>query len=317
MTERATKVLVVGSANVDMIVQSERLPRPGETVVGGEFSTAGGGKGANQAIAARRLGADVAFVARVGQDGPGQFTLDALRAEGLDLAWMTVDPDAATGVALILVDRDGQNMISVASGANSHLSVEDVQRASPVFATARVLVTQLEIPLDTTRAALTLARAHGLITILNPAPARPVPDDIFALADWLTPNELEATALAGLVVHDPPTALEAGQNLLRRGARNVVVTLGAQGAVLVTPAETAVLPPFHVLAVDTTAAGDAFTAGLAVGLGLGKSTRHCLVFAAATGALAATKAGAQPSLPRHADVLALISAGSNRPPGAR
>ena len=317
MTEQAPKVLVIGSANVDMIVHSERLPRPGETVVGGRFISAGGGKGANQAIAARRLGADVTLVARVGDDGPGQFTRDAFRAAGLDLTWVSVDSEAATGVALILVDKVGQNMISVASGANLRLSVDDVQRALPVFATAQVLVTQLEIPLDTTRAALSLARAHRLTTILNPAPARPISDDIIALADWLTPNELEATALTGSVVCDPSTALEAGQNLLRRGARNVVITLGAQGAVLVTSTETAVLPAFRVAAVDTTAAGDAFTAGLAVSLGLGKSARDCVTFASAAGALAATRAGAQPSLPCGADVLALISAGSDRLRGAR
>lgn len=317
MTEQAPKVLVIGSANVDMIVHSERLPRPGETVVGGRFISAGGGKGANQAIAARRLGADVTVVARVGDDGPGQFTRDAFRAAGLDLTWVSVDSEAATGVALILVDKVGQNMISVASGANLRLSVDDVRRALPAFATAQVLVTQLEIPLDTTRAALSLARAHRLTTILNPAPARPISDDIIALADWLTPNELEATALTGSVVCDPSTAVEAGQNLLRRGARNVVITLGAQGAVLVTSTETAVLPAFRVAAVDTTAAGDAFTAGLAVSLGLGKSARDCVIFASAAGALATTRAGAQPSLPCGADVLALISAGSDRLRGAR
>jgi ribokinase len=317
MTELAPKVLVVGSANVDLIVHSERLPRPGETVVGGEFNTAGGGKGANQAIAAHRLGADVAFVARVGQDGPGRFAIDAFRAEGLDLSWVSVDPDAATGVALILVDRNGQNMISVASGANLHLTVEEVERAASVFASALVVVTQLEIPLETTRAALRLARAHGRTTVLNPAPARPIPDDIVALADWLTPNELEATQLTGVVVHDAPSACEAAQILLRRGAGNVVVTLGAQGAVLVTPVESVVVQAFPVTAVDTTAAGDAFTAGLAVSLGLGKSARECLIFASAAGALATTRTGAQPSLPRREDVLALISAATICSAGVR
>ncbi|HLZ10651.1 MAG TPA: ribokinase, partial [Chloroflexota bacterium] len=214
MLDRSPAIVVVGSANVDMIVRSDRLPQPGETVVGGEFQTAGGGKGANQAIAASRLGAAVALIARVGNDAPGQSVLQSYRDEGLDLSAVTVDPDAKTGVALILVDAAGQNMIAVASGANGRLTPADVLVGESAIRSARVLLVQSEVPLETVRTALRSARQFGVTTILNPAPARESDNSILEYVDWLTPNELEATTLTGLVVDDVESATLAGQLLV-------------------------------------------------------------------------------------------------------
>ena len=307
MTRTAPTIIIVGSANVDLIVRSERLPNPGETVVGDDFLTAGGGKGANQAIAARRLGADVTFVARVGDDGPGRFALDSFKAEGLDLTAVRVDQVAPTGVALILVDQYGQNMIAVASGANSHLSPDDVQLAEPSIARSNVLVVQLEIPLETVQAALEIAGRHAVVTILNPAPARQVPDRLLRLVDWLTPNELEARTLTGVTVTDAVSAREAGRILLQRGVKNVVITLGSSGAVYLSNGSTETIEPFPVVAIDTVGAGDAFTAALAVSLARGRSPLEALTHASAAGALATTTRGAQPSLPGEVDVSSLVA----------
>ncbi len=308
METTSPRIVVVGSANVDMIVRSERLPRPGETVVGGAFQSAGGGKGANQAIAARRLGAEVVFVARLGDDGPGRELRVAFRREGVVDQAIIVDPDAATGVALILVDAAGQNMISVAPGANGQLRPADLTPLLSLCAGARALVTQLEIPLETVRAALELARSRGMLAILNPAPGRAVPDEILGLTDWLTPNESEAQSLTGVPVVDASSARVAAEILRSRGARNVVITLGKHGALYRGEAGTLAIPAFEVPTVDATAAGDAFTAGLAVALARGGSVANALTYASACGALATTRPGAQPSLPSHAEVAGLAGA---------
>src|SRR5579883_428009 len=309
MVQNVPAVVVVGSVNVDMIVRSERLPRPGETVVGGELTTAGGGKGANQAMAAHRLGADVRLVARVGADGPGDFARSGFEAEGLSTRWLTVDPSAATGVALILVDRQGQNVISVAPGANARLSSDDVRRAADAFDRARVLLVQLEIPIETVRTALEIARLRGMVTVLNPAPARSVPPDLLCLVDWLTPNETEAATLAEVEVVDRASARRVASDLRARGPAAVVVTLGERGAVAETPESAIDVEPFSVQAIDTTAAGDAFSAGLAVGLARGLTAGESLRYASAAGALTATRPGAQPSLPGDAEVRHLLETG--------
>lgn len=308
MNQVETKIVVVGSANVDFIVRSERLPRPGETVSGGELITAGGGKGANQAIGCRRLGATVEFVARVGNDGPGQLALSSFRAEGLNVEHVTVDRGTPTGVALILVDRIGQNMISLAPGANARLTVDDVREAAGAFIGAHVLITQLEVPIETVTYALEFGRSRRITTILNPAPARTLPDEILGLADWLTPNEVEATILTGLEVVDVASALEAGRRLTARGPKHVVITLGSRGAALVAPGLQLAVAPFPVDAIDATAAGDAFTAGLAVSVARGLTPAESVEYASACGALAATRPGAQPSLPGTDDVARLLAA---------
>jgi ribokinase len=220
---------------------------------------------------------------------------------------VTVDPDAATGVALIIVDRDGQNLIAVASGANNRLTPNCVQMAESAIRSARVLAVQLEVPLETVTAALQCARQNGVTTVLNPAPARQVPDTFLGLVDWLTPNEHEAATLSGRAVVDAESAAVAGRVLVEKGAKHVVVTLGGRGAVYVTKDRTEQIAPFSVSAIDTTAAGDAFTAGLAVSLARGRSVEEALAFASAAGALSTTRRGAQPSLPTEVEVEALAA----------
>jgi len=312
-TSRPT-IVVVGSANTDMIVRMPRLPERGETVLGGEFVSAGGGKGANQAVAASRLGAEVCFIARLGNDPLGDAAITAFRAEGLRTEWISRDAHAPSGIALILVESQGadqgENMIAVAPGANARLAVGDVEGASSAIATSDCLVAQLEVPLDTVLAALRLARALGVKTILNPAPvpAAGLPAEIYPLVDVLNPNRTEAGLLSGTAVADDESAERAARVLLERGVGAVVVTLGSQGALVVTADATRRIKPFRVVAMDATGAGDAFTGGLAVALAGGASVADAADFAGAVGALAATKLGAQPSLPTSAEVRALIVA---------
>lgn len=308
------RIVVVGSANVDYVTQVERLPRPGETVVGGELITAGGGKGANQAIAARRLGAEVAFVGRIGEDGAGALITHAFVREGIDRSWVGVDVSAPTGAALIFVDRDGQNMIAVASGANHRLDPDAIRQAACTFVPGGILIAQLETPRDTVVTALELARARGLTTVLNPAPAVDLPPEILSLADWLTPNEFEAATLTGVPVSDHRNARRAARILLERGVSHAVITLGERGALYASRDEVREIPAFSVPTVDATAAGDAFTAGLAVAIGEGQPIPQALRFASAAGALATTRPGAQPSLPTRSDVQALLAQENDRRP---
>ena len=297
---RMSHIVVVGSSNTDLVAWVPHLPAPGETVSGGQFMIAGGGKGANQAVAAARLGAAVTFVARIGDDLFGRQTLDALRQEALDLSYLVVDPEAASGVALIVVGASGENSIAVAPGANDLLSPADVRRARAGIESAKMLLIQLETPLDTVRAAVELAHAAGVRVILNPAPAPPpgTLDDILPQVDVLTPNEGEVVALAGT----EGDIAAAAHNLVARGVPAVVVTLGSDGAVIVTADDTTHVPAFSVDAVDTTGAGDAFNGGLAVALSGGQPLADAVRFANACGALAATRPGAQPSLPTASEV---------------
>ena len=296
-------IVVIGSSNTDLIVRAARLPGAGETVLGGDLTTAAGGKGANQAVAAGRLGAPVSFVACLGPDMFGQQAAAALAAEGLDLTYLLRDPAAPSGVALIVVDDAGQNLIAVAPGANSRLTPAAVQAAQPALAVARVLLLQLEIPLDTVLAAARAGRAAGLTVILNPAPAQPLPAEAYALLDFITPNEHEAHTLTGRA--DPAAAADA---LLARGVRNVIVTLGAEGALVATaPGQSEHVPGFQVPAVDTTAAGDAFNGGLAVALARGDALAAAVRYAQAGVALSVPRRGAQPSLPTAAEVSAFLA----------
>ena len=299
----AGRVIVVGSSNTDMIVRAERLPLPGETVLGGDLVTAAGGKGANQAVAAARVGAAVTFVARVGGDMFGQQALANFNAEGLDAGYIVRDTAAPSGVALIVVGPGGKNIIAVAPGANGRLSPADVGAAGAALAQARVLVLQLEIPLETVRAAAEAGRAAGLTVMLNPAPAQPLPDDLLRLVDWLTPNESEAALLAGT-----PEPEAAAAVLLKRGVGGVIVTLGEAG-VLVAPAGGPMrrAPAFAVEAVDTTGAGDAFVGGLAAALARGEPLEAAVVYAQAVAAISVTRVGAQPAMPRGDEVAQFLA----------
>jgi ribokinase len=307
---KAPRIVVVGSANTDLVVRCPRIPAPGETVLGGAFLQAAGGKGANQAVAAARLGADVGFVARVGQDAFGAAALAACAAAGVATDHCHQDPAAVSGVALILVDDRGENAIAVAPGANGLLSSADIDRAADSIRTADLLVLQLEVPLDAVLHAAGVARAAGVPVLLDPAPVPDggLPAGLLARTTILKPNAAEATRLTGIAVADEASATAAARTLRARGPGLVVVTLGAQGAVLVDDAGAETVPAFPVSAVDTTAAGDAFTGALAVCLAGGMAPREAARRAAAAGALAATRSGAQPSLPTRAEWEAFLRA---------
>lgn len=296
------RLVVVGSSNTDMVVQTPRLPRPGETLLGGRFTLAAGGKGANQAVAAARAGGRVAFVCRVGKDVFGDRALRGFKADGLETRWVRRDPQAPSGVALIAVAPDGENSIVVAPGANGRLNRQDVEAAAPAFQKARVVLAQLEVPLAAVQAAVRLAKRAGAIAILNPAPAQPLPDSLLRQLDWLTPNETEAELLTGIKVDSPQAAEKAAQCLRQRGVQTVLVTLGARGVWMCTPAESAHVPGFKVRPVDTTAAGDVFNGALAVALAQGQPLRAAIRFAQAAAAISVTRLGAQPSAPQRAEI---------------
>ena len=301
--DTARRVLVVGSANVDFTVAASRLPAVGETVSGGTLLVNHGGKGANQAVAARRLGAEVRLVACVGDDASGRGIRAALQAEGIGVDGMMVTADAATGTALIVVDGQGRNQIVVAPGANWRLSVEHVRARADDFAWAQVVMCQLETPLDTLAWALAEARRRGLVTVLNPAPVREgIADDVWRLVDYLTPNEGEAERLSGVAVRDAGSAAAAGRALRGRGVGAVIVTLGSQGSLACTARDDIRVPAFPVEAVDTTAAGDAFNGALGAALAGRDPLPDALRCASAAAALACTRRGAQPSLPTRAEV---------------
>jgi ribokinase len=307
------RLLVIGSANLDFTVAVERLPREGETVSGGTLLVSHGGKGANQAWAAHRLGAEVRLVAQVGQDAMGDQIVEHLSAAGFPREGLLHDPSARTGVALIAVDREGRNQIAVAPGANRTLSPERLTPFEGWVAWADVILCQLESPIETVRWVLTAARRLGKRTLLNPAPPRPLPGDLYPLVDVLTPNEGEALALGEVAGEGRDAIQEAARRLVERGAGVVVVTLGADGALLVTREDALHVPGFSVEAVDTTAAGDAFTGALATALGSGSPLPDAIRFANAASALTCTRRGAQESLPERSEVEALLREKTRRP----
>jgi ribokinase len=301
---KTPRIVVVGSSNTDMVVKGERLPRPGETVTGGEFLIAAGGKGANQAVAAARLGAEVAFVAKVGADMFGDQAVAGYRKEGIDTDFVLRDPKKPTGVALILVDRQGENLISVASGANNALSPEDVEKAAERIRAADVVVLQLEIPMETVAFAARFAAENGVAVILDPAPAPAGPLDpgLLKHVTYLKPNETEAERLTGIPVRDEASALQAAEKLLANGVRNAIVTLGAKGALWANGRRSCFVPGMAVEALDSTAAGDAFSGALACALARGLGLDEAVRYAGLVGALSVTRLGAQPSLPTKEEV---------------
>lgn len=294
-------VAVVGSANLDIVVGVARHPRLGETVIGGDHAQVPGGKGANQAVATARLGAPTAFIGRVGSDDPGRALTRALEADGVDVTALGADPDAPSGIALIVVGEDGENTIVVSPGANSRLEPHHVDAAGAVLADAAALLVQLEIPLDTVAAAV--AAAQGIV-VLNPAPAAALPAEVLARTDVLVPNRSELALLAG--ASEEPTTTEEVVALARRleGPRAIVVTLGADGSLVVDGETVTAIPPRRVDPVDATAAGDAFCAALTVRLVAGASLADAASYANTAAALATTRHGAQPSLPSRDEVAA-------------
>ena len=302
------KIVVVGSSNTDMIIQLDHLPKPGETILGGEFTTAAGGKGANQAVGAARAGGAVTFVARVGQDIFGEQAMARFTQDGIDVRFVYRDVDRPSGVALIFVAKDGANSIGVASGANARLSPDDVEKARSAFTGAQMLILQLEVPIDTVQAAADLAAEQGVKVILNPAPACSLPDSLLRRVNILTPNENEAELLTGIKVENEATAARAARELCARGVPIVILTLGSRGAWLATRDTEELVPGFPVKAVDTTAAGDIFNGALAVALSDGRALNPAVRFANAAAALSVTTLGAQPSAPTRSAIEAFLEA---------
>lgn len=297
-------VVVIGSLNMDLVTRAPRLPVGGETLIGHSFATVSGGKGANQAVAAARLGAQVAMVGCVGNDDYGVQLRDALLAEQIDCQAVSKVADSS-GVALIVVDDNSQNAIVIVAGANGAMTPAVIDRFDAVLQAADVIICQLEIPDATVGHALKRARALGKIVILNPAPAsRPLPADWFAAIDYLIPNESEATVLSGLQVDSLDTAESAASRLIAMGAGKVIITLGAQGSLFANGQDFEHFPAPKVQAVDTTAAGDTFVGGFAAALANGKSESEAIRFGQIAAALSVTRAGAQPSIPTLFDVQA-------------
>lgn len=301
------KIVVVGSSNTDMIIKVPRIPKPGETILGGTFTTAAGGKGANQAVAAARAGGDVTLIACVGRDLFGEEALRGFREEKINVDYIRRVDDVPSGVALIFVAADGENSIAVASGANASLTPRDIYNAEAAFVNADILVLQLETPLETVRAAAELAAEYHVRTILNPAPAQPLPDDLWPHITLLTPNESEAELLTGIRVDSEATAKEAAQILLNKGVSAVLLTLGARGAFIASGEYYQMAPGFPVAAVDTTAAGDVYNGALAVALARGDDLYQAVIYANAAAALSVTRLGAQPSAPRAAEIEAFLA----------
>jgi ribokinase len=290
-------VLVIGSSNTDMVVKVDRFPQPGETLLGGEFFMFPGGKGANQAVAAARLGAKVTFVCRVGDDLFGKKALQGFRDEGIETRFAITDRESASGVALITVNRQGENEIVVAQGANARLSVQDIGSCAPAFAEADVVLAQLEVPLPVVEFACSECTRLNKRIILNPAPARALPDSVLSGLFLITPNETEAALLTGVSIrtgHDLPSAAHI---LLRKGVKNVIITLGAKGAYFRNEREELQMPAPAVTAVDTTAAGDVFNGALAVALAGGEAWKPAIRFAIQAASLSVTQMGAQASAP--------------------
>mgnify|MGYP001362124209 CR=1 FL=1 len=297
------KIVVVGSFNMDLTTYLQRMPRPGETVMGDRFVTGPGGKGSNQAIAAARLGAQVTFIGRVGRDGFGETALKMWNENGVDTRFVVIDPERATGVAPIMVDATGENMIVVALGANLAVSPADVDAAVEAIKAADLLVTGLEIPPATAAYALTVAKTYGVRTVLNPAPASALPDATLADADFLTPNETELEVLTGLGTGEVELA---ARMMLKRPEQTVIVTMGGAGTRYFTANESGHVPVFPVDVVDTTGAGDAFTAGVSVALGEGLALADAVRFGNAVAGLCVTKPGTASSMPYRAEVDTLL-----------
>jgi ribokinase len=311
VNDRVLDVVVVGGANTDYLVRGQSLPGPGSTVDGDEFQEASGGKGANQAVAAARLGARVAFVARVGADARGRAIVATLESEGVDVRQVITDDDARTGVALVMVDAGGEKQIMTAPGANHRLTVDDIARARDVITAARVLLIQLEVPLDAIESAAHLGRSAGALVVLDPAPPRPLPERLLRQVHVIRPNAAEAEAITGIRVSDELSARDVARHLMERGAGAAIV--GAPGGnLLATSDEELWVPHTKVEAVDSTGAGDAFAAAVAVSLSRDEPLRSAVRFASAAAAAKTRKLGAQAGLPSREEVLQLLSAQGTR-----
>ncbi len=301
------QVLVIGSLNMDLVVHTPRVPGDGETLLGTSFHRYFGGKGANQAVAVARQGVKTFMAGRVGDDPFGRDQLASLQAEGIDTQHVLVDPEESSGVASIIIDSSGNNRIIVVPGANGVVTTEDIRALAPLMAKCDCVVLQLEIPVETVLFAIKQASFLGVKVILNPAPAQDLPDDIYPHLFAITPNESEAHLLTGIEVKDLGTARQAAQALLAKGVDAVVITLGSQGVYGLDAEGEFHIPAHEVTVVDTVAAGDTFTGALAALIGEGYSLEEAAQYANAAAALAVTRHGAQPSIPKRAEVGEFLS----------
>lgn len=296
------KIVVVGSCNTDMVINMERLPLPGETLLGGKFFMNAGGKGANQAVAAARLGGKVNFVAKVGNDPFGIRSIDQYKAEGIGTKHVVVDKEHPSGVALILVDAHGENSIAVASGANAHLLPEDIDQAKGTIEDCDILLMQLETPMETIEHAAQMAKRAGGKVILNPAPAHSLPESLLANLYMLIANETEAEYISGTRITDMDSVARAADIICHRGVENVVITLGSKGAFIKERDTYHQVPALKVKAVDATAAGDTFCGAVCVALAEGRGIIEAVTFANRAAAVTVTRMGAQSSLPYRREV---------------
>jgi ribokinase len=304
---KRNSVLVIGSANLDMVVATERFPKSGETMFANKFQMFPGGKGANQAVCCSKLGGEVHFLGKIGNDIFGERLRKSMESDGVDLRYLLTDIEESTGLAFITVDDSGQNQIIVISGSNKNLSPSDIEESKRLFELTNLTLLQLEVPLETVIRAAELARQHGHIVILNPAPARNLPGQLLKLVDYLTPNETEAEILTGISVNDKDSATRAAKELIREGVSTVIITLGDKGSILVTPGKTEIFPAMNVIAVDTTAAGDAFNGALAYSIAAAGKVEDAVRFATNVAAFSVTRIGAQPSMPTQKELKEFLS----------
>jgi ribokinase len=296
------KILVVGSSNTDMIIKCKSIPKPGETVLGGAFKMAAGGKGANQAVAAARAGGNVTFITKIGNDLFGQQAKDGFSSDNINTEYIMTDNEIPSGVALIFVDEKGENSIGVASGSNFKLSPSDINKLESVFSDFSIVLIQMEIPLETIRTVVNIAHMKGLTVILNPAPAHALDENLIKNIDILTPNETETESLTGIKLSNMNDIKKAAEILLGKGIRNIIVTLGKNGVLVKNSKIERFIPPFKVNVVDTTSAGDVFNGALAAALSENPDILSAVEFANAAAALSVTKFGAQPSIPYRKEI---------------
>lgn len=296
------KIVVIGSSNTDMVVQSHHLPLPGETVLGGKFMINPGGKGANQAVAAAKLGGEITFISKVGNDLLGKELIRGFKKAGIDTEYVFHDKKAPSGVALIMVDRKGENSISVASGSNANLGKQEINQAKSAIKQASLVLVQLEIPVDTVEYIAKICKDLGLRLVLNPAPAQLLSKKLLSSIYIMTPNVSEAELLSGVKVKDEASARKAAKALKKKGVQIVIITMGAKGAFVLSNEEDLLVPSIQVDAVDTTAAGDTFNGALAVGIAEGMPLIEAIQFANKAAAISVTRVGAQASVPRRKDI---------------
>lgn len=298
-----SKILVIGSSNTDLVVKTEHIPEPGETVLGGDFMMAAGGKGANQAVAASRLGGDVAFVAKIGNDMFGKGSIENYKREKMDISRIIIDKNSTSGVALISVDSKAENCIVVAPGANNKITKADIDASKDLISSCEYVLMQLEIPMDIIEYVAGMAHSLGKKIILNPAPAAPLSKDLISKLFLITPNKTESRQITGLNVDTQEDISKAADALLGMGVENVVITLGTKGSFIKNSTVCQMVPAIKVDAVDTTAAGDTFNGALCVALSEGKSLLEAVKFATKASSISVTRMGAQTSIPYREEIL--------------